>query len=64
MMKKLLAYVQSGEWYDGANDDASMALVAKCGIEAIDYNIDHVINPWEGVKAKAFLISVDILKIG
>ena len=39
-MKKLLAYVQSGDWYDGANDDASMALVAKCGIEAIDYNID------------------------
>lgn len=52
-MKQLLAGVQSGDWYDESNDDASMALAVKCGIEAIDYNIDHVINPAEyrkGVK--------------
>ena len=53
-MKRLLAGVQSGDWYDEVNDDYSMALAAKCGIEAIDYNIDHVINPWEFVKGKPF----------
>ena len=32
-MKKLLAGVQSGEWYDESNDDASMALAVKSGID-------------------------------
>ena len=53
-MEKLWAGVQSGDWYDESNDDASMALAKKCGIESIDYNIDHVINPREFLKGEKY----------
>ena len=43
-MKKHLISVQSGNWYDVSNDDASMRYAKECGIEALDYNIDNVIN--------------------
>lgn len=52
-MKHLIS-VQSGDWYDESNDDFSMALAKECGIEALDFNIDHVINPAEYVKGKQF----------
>jgi len=52
-MKKHLISVQSGDWYDESNDDKSMAYAKECGIEALDFNIDHVLEPLklaEGVK--------------
>ena len=54
MVKKNMIAVQSGDWYDESNDDKSMAIAKECGIEALDFNIDHVINPWEYIKGKAF----------
>ncbi len=53
-MKKNLISVQSGDWYDEGNDDASMARLAACGFEAIDFNLDHIFNPAEYVKGKEF----------
>lgn len=53
-MEKHLVAVQSGDWYDESNDDKSMARAKECGIEALDYNIDHVINPYEYVKGKQY----------
>ena len=53
-MNKHLISIQSGDWYDESNDDKSMATAKKCGIEALDFNIDHVINPAEYVKGKSF----------
>lgn len=52
--KKHLVSIQSGDWYDESNDDKSMARAKECGIEALDFNIDHVINPWEYVKGKQY----------
>ena len=43
-MKKHLISVQSGDWYDESNDDASMKYAAECGVEALDFNIDHIMN--------------------
>ena len=53
-MEKHLVTVQSGDWYDESNDDKSMAIAKECGIEALDYNIDHVINAYEYVKGKQY----------
>lgn len=53
-VKKHLVSIQSGDWYDESNDEKSMALAKECGIEALDFNIDHVINPYEYVKGKQF----------
>lgn len=52
-MKHLIS-IQSGDWYDEENDEKSMAIAQECGIEALDFNIDHVINPAEYVKGKEF----------
>ena len=54
MIKKHMISIQSGDWYDESNDDKSMALAKECGIEALDFNIDHVLNPGEYVKGKQF----------
>ena len=53
-MEKHLVAVQSGDWYDENNDDKSMAIAKACNIEALDYNIDHVINAYEYVKGKQY----------
>lgn len=53
-IKKHLISIQSGDWYDETDDEKSMALAKACGIEALDFNIDHVINPWEYVKGEKF----------
>lgn len=53
-LRKHLVSIQSGDWYDESDDDKSMAIAKECGIEAIDFNIDHVINPWEFVKGKKY----------
>lgn len=55
-MKRNLVSVQSGDWYDESNDDSSMARLAACGFEAIDFNIDHIFNPAEYRKGKKFPI--------
>lgn len=52
--KKHMVSIQSADWYDESNDDASMAVAKECGIEALDFNIDHIINPWEYVKGKQY----------
>jgi sugar phosphate isomerase/epimerase len=52
-MKHLIS-IQSGDWYDEENDEKSVAIAQECGIEALDFNIDHVINPAEYVKGKEF----------
>ena len=52
--KKHLVSVQSGDWYDESNDDASMRLAAECGIEAIDFNIDHVLSPRGLLKGESY----------
>lgn len=51
---KHLVSIQSADWYDESDDDKSMAYAKACGIEALDFNIDHVINPWEFVKGKKY----------
>lgn len=53
-LKKHMVSIQSAEWYDENDDEKSMAFAKECGIEALDYNIDHVINPWEYVKGKKY----------
>lgn len=53
-MKKHLIAIQSGDWYDESNDEKSIALAKECGVEALDFNIDHVISPNEYVKGKKF----------
>jgi sugar phosphate isomerase/epimerase len=53
-MAKHLVCIQSGDWYDESNDDKSMAIAKECGIEALDFNIDHVIDPGEYVNGKEF----------
>lgn len=54
-MNKHLVAVQSAHWYDNKNDDdKAMALAKECGIEAIDFNIDLVINTYEYVKGKQY----------
>ena len=53
-MEKHLVSVMSGDWYDESNDDASMKYAKECGIEAIDFNIDHVIYPNEYIKGKEY----------
>ena len=55
-MKKHLISVQSGDWYDKSNDDKSMAYAKECGIEAIDYSIDHVINTTKFSEGEAYPI--------
>lgn len=53
-VKKHLVSIQSADWYDESNDEKSMALAKECGIEAVDFNIDHVISPFEFVKGKQY----------
>ena len=53
-MEKHLIAIQSSSWYDEGNDDKSMAIAKECGIEALDFNIDHVINCYEYAKGKKF----------
>ncbi len=49
-----LVSIQSAGWYDEADDEKSMKYAKECGIEAIDYNIDHVLNVWDYLKGKKF----------
>lgn len=53
-LTKHMVSTQSADWYDETDDEKSMALAKECGIEALDFNIDHVINPWEYVKGKKY----------
>lgn len=53
-MKKHLISIQSGDWYDESNDDASIKYAKECGIEALDFNIDHVIDPGRYLKGESF----------
>ena len=53
-MEKHLISVQSGDWYDESDHEKSMAFAKQCGIEAIDFNIDHVISPREYVNGKKY----------
>ncbi len=52
--KKHLICIQSGDWYDEENDEKSMKYARECGIEALDFNLDHVFNIWEYLKGKKF----------
>lgn len=52
--KKHLISIQSGDWYDEQNDDASMQMARECGIEALDFNIDHVLSPNRLLKGETF----------
>lgn len=53
-MEKHLISVQSGDWYDESDHEKSMAFAKQCGIEAIDFNIDHVISPREYANGKKY----------
>lgn len=54
-MNKLLVGMQSGGgWYDSTNHDLSMKRAKDCGLEALDFNIDHVINVNEYLNGKVF----------
>jgi sugar phosphate isomerase/epimerase len=54
MTQKLLIGVQSGDWYNEADDEASMKYASEIGLEAIEFNMDHLINPTEYVQGKRF----------
>lgn len=47
MNQRLLIGVQSGDWYNEAVDDASMKYASEIGLEAIEFNMDHLINSME-----------------
>lgn len=51
-MNKHLISVQSGDWYDDNDHAPSMKRLKDVGFEAIDYNIDHVINPAKYLKGE------------
>ena len=53
-MQKHLIAVQSASWYDMNDDEKSMARAKECGIEALDYNIDLVINAYEFAKGAKY----------
>lgn len=53
-VKKHMISVQSSCWYDDSDHEGSMARAKECGIEALDYNIDQIINPWEYVGGKKY----------
>ena len=52
--QKHLISVQTGDWYDESDDDTSMRMARECGIEALDYNIDHVLSPHKLLKGEKF----------
>lgn len=54
MERKLLVGVQSGDWYNEADDESSMRYAREIGLEAIEFNMDHLINSAEYAKGKAF----------
>ena len=37
--------VQSAGWYDHSKALESFEYIKSCGFEAVDYNIDHYLNP-------------------
>ena len=51
-MPKNLVGVQSGDWYDDNDHFKSMKMARECGFEAIDFNIDHVLDPQKFVKGE------------
>lgn len=55
-MSKNLISVQSGDWYDESNDEASMKRLADAGFNAIDFNLDHIFSPSDYRKGKEFPI--------
>lgn len=54
MEQKLLIGVQSGDWYNEEDDDASMKYASEIGLEAIEFNMDHLINASEYLQGKKF----------
>ena len=54
MDKKLLIGVQSGDWYNELDDEASMKYAHEIGLEAIEFNMDHLINSAEYLQGKKF----------
>ena len=54
MERKLLVGVQSGDWYNEADDEGSMRYAREIGLEAIEFNMDHLINVADYAKGKAF----------
>ena len=54
MSKKLLVAMQSGGGWYTSDDDFGMKRAKDCGLEAIDYNIDHVINVGQYLAGREF----------
>ncbi len=51
-MNRNLISVQSGDWYDDNDHAPSMKRLKELGFEAIDYNIDHMLNPSKFLKGE------------